>query len=176
MRVIFLIINILFFASLFAADVSVIQPGEIAPLYEPEPVQFSFDTPGWFVLAGMIVLAGMLLIFRQICQYRRNAYRREALEAIDTITNDLRQRPDHPHINDIMVVLRWTALNAFGRTQVAPLFGEQWLRFLDSKARNSAFITHRDLILNAIYKNKAGGGKSTEMLIELSKKWIKTHA
>jgi hypothetical protein len=176
MRLILLHITILFFVSVFGADVSVMQPGDPEPLYEPDAVQFSFDTPGWFVLAGVVVLAGILVIFWQIHQYRRNAYRREALEKINAITHNLHQRPGHPYINDIMVVLRWAALKAFGRNQVAPLFGEQWLRFLDSKVKNSTFITHRDLILNAIYKNEAGDAKHSQVVIELAKRWIKSHA
>ena len=65
------------------------EPGQSdpGPLIEPDPIRFSFDTPGWYLLGGIIFILSCLLLIRVIKNYRKNAYRRDAIEKLGQILN-----------------------------------------------------------------------------------------
>ncbi len=163
----------LFSTSLFEREGEAIQSVDLGPIHEPDAVQFSFDTPGWYILGGLLFLSTVLFFVRWLKHFQKNAYRRKALNDIKIIET---QQQNESCINDVFVLLRIVAMTAFGRKSVARLYGNSWLQFLESKGKNTPFTQHKDYILDCVYKGAAVDKNKNITVIGLSKKWIKTHA
>ena len=149
---------------------------DLGPLYEPDALRFSFETPGWYLLGGLLSLLAVLLFFKWLKRYRKNAYRREALRNLRIIEDKFYNQKDVLCLNDVLVLLKLVAIKAFGRQQVAQLHGKDWLEFLESKGKNTPFTHYKQHIVNTLYDTIEVDVKEKKALMELSKKWIKTHA
>ena len=149
---------------------------DIGKLYVPEPVHFSFDTPGWYLLGGLLFLFVVLLLFRWLKHYRENTYRSEALKNLAIIEDRVNKQQDVLCLNDVLVLLKVVAIKAYGRQEVAQLYGNDWLIFLETKGENIPFTQYKHSILNSLYEAVIVDIKELKTILELSKKWIKTHA
>lgn len=117
--------------------------------------------PGWWILlAGGIamaaIFAGMI-----VALYRRNAYRRAALVALDTVD-----------AGDISTILKRAALAAWPRAEVASLTGADWLAFLDRTARSEAFTQGAGRDLEAL---AFGGMGDKQAVLTAARSWIRRH-
>ncbi len=141
---------------------------EIGSLYEPEPVLFSFEAPGWQVvgvLALIVLITGAALLIRR---HRRRAYRRLAVAQLASIpTGDAAWSY---HVNRL---LKMVAIKTYGRTQVAPLAGAAWADFLLSTGmRGEAadpLANHYDVSSNL-------EESQISELTQAAKTWIRRHA
>ena len=149
---------------------------DLGPLYEPDAIRFSFETPGWYLVAGLLLLVAVLLFVKWLKRYRKNVYRREALRNLTIIEDKFNNQKDVFCLNDVLVLLKWVAIKAFGRQQVAQLYGNDWLEFLESKGRNTPFTHYKQHIVNTLYDTITVDMKEKKALMDLSEKWIKTHA
>lgn len=102
----------------------------LEPVPEPPPIPLWPQTAGWIWLGLALTAAAAGLLYRWIAARRADAYRRAALR-------DVAAAGDDPAV--LAEVLRRTALAAFPRGQVAALYGEAWLAFLDETAGGTAF-------------------------------------
>lgn len=143
---------------------------QLNDLYEPPPVQFSFETPGWYVLGGILLVAVILIAFFRVRRYVNNRYRREALRELDSLENTADIFPQ------LFVVLKRTAIYAFGREKVAPLYGPAWLSFLEKTGVNVHMTDYRDEILPAVYSGNAIDPGIQEKILSNAKRWVRTHA
>jgi len=149
---------------------------DLGPLYEPDAVRFSFETPGWYVLVIFLLLVAVFLFFKWLKRYRKNAYRREAIKTITRIEQNSLNRNEANQLNDTLVLLKLVAIEAFGRQEVAQLYGDEWLEFLESKGKNTPFTHYKQYIAKTLNVTISLDPKETRTLIELSKQWINTHA
>lgn len=131
---------------------------------EPDPVSMMPQTGGWVVLA-LVVLAGLIyLAMRRRDHIRQNAYRAEALSALQTAGSD-------PVA--IATVLRRCALAAYPRKEVAALTGDDWLAFLDETAGTTAFSQGAGRVLTtAPYQP---GGCADAELLKIAQNWVRAH-
>jgi len=149
---------------------------DLGPLYEPDAVRFSFETPGWYLMGGLLLLFTFLFFLKWLKRYQKNKYRREALKTIASIEQNLQNLNESNQFNDILILLKLVAIKAFGRQEVAQLYGNEWLEFLESKGIHTPFTQYKQIILNTLYKPTLVDLKETKVLFELSKRWIRTHA
>lgn len=149
---------------------------DLGPLYEPDAVRFSFETPGWYVLGIFLLLVATFLFFSWLKRYRKNAYRREALKALIEIEQNSQNQNEANQLNDALVLLKLVAMETFGRQLVAQLYGNDWLEFLESKGKDTPFTDYKQHIANTLYDAIEVELKETVALIALSKRWISTHA
>ncbi|MFT6996058.1 MAG: hypothetical protein ACJA1P_002805 [Maribacter sp.] len=149
---------------------------ELEPLFEPNPVGFTFDTPAWQVL-GMCLLAGVIfIIFQQFKRYSKNKYRREAIKALGEVEAALGDSQLDLALNKVRIVLKQVAIFTFGRPKVAPLYGEDWIKFLESTGKNTSFSKYEGLLKSTVIETQETTNLRIKELITLSKKWIRTHA
>jgi hypothetical protein len=149
---------------------------ELEPLFEPNPGGFTFDTPAWQVL-GMCLLAGVIfIIFQQFKRYSKNKYRREAIKALGEVEAALGDSQLDLALNKVRIVLKQVAIFTFGRPKVAPLYGEDWIKFLESTGKNTSFSKYEGLLKSTVIETQETTNLRIKELITLSKKWIRTHA
>jgi len=153
-----------------------IQLDELEPLFEPEQVSFTFNTPAWYALGVFLALILIYVIFVQFKKYQKNQYRREALRLVSS-WKDVNAIKDAPVlIDNIRILLKQLAMARYGRLQVASLYGNDWLQFLESKGINTPFTNYNILINSDLELDLEKEKQQIMDLVEVSKKWIKTHA
>ncbi len=141
-------------------------PG-IGPLYEPEPVLFSFEAPGWQavgVLALIVLITGAALLIRR---HRRRAYRR--LAVIQLANVPLGDAAWSYRVNKI---LKAAAIQTYGRTQVAPLTGAAWASFLRKTGMRGEAA---DPLANHYVSPDLEDSQISE-ITKAAKFWIRRHA
>jgi len=148
----------------------------LEPLQEPDAVTFTFETIGWPILGFLILILIYFMLYKWLKHYKHNAYRRDAIKEILMLENQFQKEQNSIQLNKTLVLLKLVAITTFGRKQVAHLYGNDWLKYLDSKANNISFIKYNETIFNALNESKKNDLKNSETVFKLTKKWIKTHA
>jgi len=114
----------------------------------PTTISWLPPAPGWYAL-GVTVL--LFLLWGAIVGYRRwlrNGYRREALAELARIENDLAGGKDiHRLLPRLPELLKRTAIAAYGRGEVASLYGDSWLEFLDRSIGRAIFSGNNGRLL-----------------------------
>jgi len=143
---------------------------ELGALYEPPPLSFSFEPVGWSILTSILILGILILAVVLIRNYIKNRYRREALQALDSIAQQ------ESASNQISVLLKQVAIRAYGRERVGPLYGREWLQFLDSTGKDVQMQQYEDQLKHAIYSGQGFSSETKSKIVLNAKQWIKTHA
>lgn len=146
----------------------------IGQLIEPDPIVYSFNTPGWYMVLGLFLLTLLVIGFRQYRKYKRNAYRREALKKVEAI---LLQKENNT-IYEINTLLKVIALQLFDRQKVASLIGMEWFSFLNSTLKSEYTIAEKEVrqITAALYNPNESSDKNTiNELADFAILWINNH-
>jgi hypothetical protein len=103
----------------------------LADVVVPDPVSWSPQTWGWWVLAAVLLVGALLLGIRRARRFLADRYRREALEACAVLETSLDSESRRPAaVAEMAVLLKRTALSAWPRGEVASLSGAAWIDFL----------------------------------------------
>lgn len=149
----------------------------------PDPISWWPLAFAWWILILSVssVLIGLVWYFRE--QRKRNAYRREAQEALSLI---MHPKESNVSINEqvlaINSLLKQVALTTYGRVNVAKLNDQAWLDFLK---KNASFI-EQPIALKELFKLAYQAPTTDKTLLinhqELltawqiyAQKWIKGH-
>lgn len=123
----------------------------------PPAVSWWPPAPGWWVVGAAVVVAAGFAVAVAIRRYQRNAYRREALSALDTAPPA-----------EISAILKRAALVAFPRERVASLSGPAWLAFLDRTGGTKFADT-------ALASLTYGGTGDKDAVVAEARRWITSH-
>jgi hypothetical protein len=124
----------------------------------PPAVSFWPPAPGWWVLGAACVIAVGFVIAVAVRHWQRNAYRREALRALEKADGC-----------DISAILKRAALAAFPRERVASLNGAAWLAFLD---RTGGTVFTGTALLALTY----GGTGDRDLVVVQARRWLLSHS
>lgn len=149
---------------------------DLGPIYEPDSVGFTFETWGWYLVGIAILLVAIFLFFRWLKLYRENHYRRAALKRMTRIEEDYQNQTAVNPLLETLACLKLVAMERYGRQTVAQLHGDSWIEFLELKGKNTPFTHYKEHIEEVLYTSAVVNLKDTSVLMELSKKWISTHA
>ena len=147
----------------------------------PEPVSWMPQTIGWYTVFGLIFFVAGWWVYCSLRHYRKNRYRRLALQELAVIEQEL-QRPEKRAtvLSGIPVLLKGTALLVFPRSEVAGLSGEKWLDFLDKTMGGKNFTIGEGRLLPELAY--APGARISKLpdeqvgrLLQLLRRWIKRH-
>lgn len=115
----------------------------------PEPTPWLPPAPGWYALGGSLLL---LLAWYGVLKYlswNRNRYRREALAELQKLGEELKGDASCQKIlPHLPILVKRTAIAAYGREQVASLAGDEWLAFLDRTGTMQGFSDGGGHLLN----------------------------
>jgi hypothetical protein len=164
-----------------AAEVSNSGLEKLHEILLPDPVSWIPQTVGWYVVLGLILLVTGWWVYGRLRRFRRNRYRRLALAELAVIEGEL-QQPERraKALVEIPVLLKWTALAAFPRSEVADLSGERWLTFLDKTMRGKDFTEGVGRLLPELAYAPALGiatlsDERIGSLLQLTRRWIERH-
>ena len=152
-------------------------PTPIGELIEPEPITFGLGAPGWYMLLGVVVSVLLVYLFIAYRTYRRNKYRRVALQMLQTIKHA--GFPPYHYLFRTAALLKRVSITAYGRRELAPLHGTDWLEFLKNSNRGKSNFSEpvRDLLTWGLYQGEKLSLSDQEMeaLYQESRHWIKKH-
>jgi len=136
----------------------------------PAPISFWPVTEGWWVLLILIIAIVIPVMVRARQNYRAARYRRQALnelQRIQQIDSSLQQ------MQQLLLLLKRTALSAYPRVQVAQLTGQAWWDFLSQHGGvDFSYATPQGDAYNPEF---IPSKESIERLFSLVSQWIKQH-
>lgn len=135
---------------------------------EPAAVSWLPQTDGWWVLLAWSLLLLVLAVLKLVQYRRRNAYRREALAELGSIT----AAADPSAAAAIAGLVKRTALTVFPRTEVAALYGDAWADFLRTSGGNDPEI---DAAATAIARAAYAPDNDMETIVRGAERWIRRH-
>lgn len=151
---------------------------EFGNLIEPPPVPFRFGAPGWYVAASLLLLALVFIAWLWAKYYRRNAYRRDALQWLQQQETKLLQGGSvHKHTYETNMLLKRIAMYRYNRTRVASLRGSEWLQLLNKTMKRQLFNEgDEQLLQQAVYEQKSAIQPAIAAgFTAKSKTWIQHH-
>ncbi|HGY54834.1 MAG TPA: DUF4381 domain-containing protein [Caldithrix abyssi] len=144
----------------------------------PQPVSWTPQTIGWYFVFALLFLLLVWLGYRLYKARLSNRYRREALAQLELIKQGL----SSPALKDksasrIPELIKRTVLTWAPRDKIAPLYGREWLEFLDHTYRSGRFTSPAgELIEKLSYTDlEQDETENLEQVIPLVADWIKKH-
>lgn len=139
----------------------------------PEPISWMPQTMGWYVVLLFVMYFISKKAFRKYQKYKRNAYRREALHWLSSLT----EKPSDKYIHQLPQLLRNTAIKGYGRVAVASLTGVNWESWLDKQCVKTNFSTDCSGLLNRVAYSDLGTISDSDRLKlrEHISDWVKYH-
>lgn len=122
----------------------------------PEPPPLWPPAPGVWVLliVALCALSTVVILWMRVRE--RNAYRRAGLALLEQAATT----------RDVNVILKRVALAVFPRSEVAPLYGDDWAGFLDASCSRSGF---------ADLGTVEDGAEVSRELRDLARTWVRHH-
>ncbi len=140
-------------------------------LHLPEPISMIPQTPGWWVLGGWLAAIALVVIDQVVKRRRHNRYRREAQTSLDGIAARTADDPSGS-AQEIAALLKRTALAAYPRETVAPLYGGDWAAFLTRTAGNDPEVAAAaDRLASGAYRAVVDASD----LVRPARRWIRLH-
>ncbi len=144
----------------------------------PEAVSWWPLAPGWYGIAFLLLVFAVWGTLRRLRSYRRNAYRRQALQALQVLgaaSGDPETRGRV--LADVAELLRRVALSAYPRRRIVGLTGEAWLAFLDETGGGDAFSRGSGrLLISGVYRTSGDyPADSVREVLALATGWVNDH-
>lgn len=169
-----------------APDVSQLT-GSLSQLQDiimPEAVGLFPPAPGFYPIGLVLIFLSMKFLMTKYRSFKQNLYRRQALDQLKIIEKIILLSQDDAlrirAASSLPVLLKRTAISAFGRENTAALSHGAWISFLNSKTPRVQFSSTAGEILSTCawgsdkqIQNISEG--ELKGLISLIGTWIKTH-
>ena len=151
---------------------------QLKGIHTPDAIGFWPPAIGWYLIAALLVAALVLVGVTLWRRWQQNAYRRAALQECDDIEREITSKSDYRTAAiRIATLLKRTALSVFPRAEVAPLSGDAWILFLESKASEASFsIASSQLLIEASFReNPPDNQRDVAQLLDEARRWIRKH-
>lgn len=147
----------------------------IGTLIEPQPVQFTWGAPGWYVLAGLLLVVIVAVIVMIVRHYRRNRYRSEALAWLVSREKEMSQHPEVV-VYDATMLMKRIVISRYGREH-ASVREREWIGLLNDTCKGQLFSdADSTWLTQSLY---AGGTKiaaaDVQAYLNKTRTWIKRH-
>ena len=130
--------------------------------------------PGWWLLAVALLLLLAVLVSWLWRRHRANAWRREALAALEAAHREWQNNGDTAaFIHRVNAVLKRAALRQFPNYDVARLSGADWEAFLDRQWRSKPERGFAALAFAERAYSPAPGDLDIDALKLLGRRWLR---
>ncbi|MFC1760569.1 DUF4381 domain-containing protein [Planctomycetota bacterium] len=142
----------------------------------PESVSMTPETIGWWILGGIVLAWFSWFGYVWYRRWQANRYRDAALEELSEIER-LWSQGDPAGLIRLPVLLKRTAMHAFGREHAADLTGTPWLAFLDKTGATTDFTRGpgRILIDMAYKTTETIADENIPEVLMVAREWIWRH-
>lgn len=145
---------------------------QLKDIHLPAPVSWWPLAPGWYLLMLLVLLLLVYLTYAAHQRYRAALAKKQALVLLASYQEQYAQDANVARTSaQISELLRRVALVYFPRAQVASLYGEAWLHFLNQTGKGINFNGVRHMLLDAPFK--AQNQLNLEPLFNQARQWIK---
>jgi hypothetical protein len=150
---------------------------DIGTLIEPQPVDFTWGAPGWYVIGSIVILLILILIVLLYRHYQKNKYRASAVLWLEQREAQMLARHPIALIYDAAILMKRLAVTRYGRTGVAGIQDKAWLSFLNQTCKRQLFDDRDfDWLHNALYASQEDvQERDIRLFITKTKTWIKHH-
>jgi len=131
----------------------------------PDPIGLFPLAPGWIVLILLFVTLVFHFSWQKYLAYRKELYRREALQELLTLKDTL----------SLLNLAKRTAIAAYGRESVATLSDDRWWDFMQAESKSEIAPPLRKELKQFLYSDKRLDDKAYHALFSVVETWIKTH-
>ena len=151
---------------------------QLKDIHTPDAIGLWPPAIGWYLIAAFVIAVLVLACVILWRRWQQNAYRRAALRECDDIEREITAGSDsRAAAIRIATLLKRTALSVFHRAEVAPLSGDAWILFLESKASEAFFsIASSQLLIEASFRENPPYNQSdVAQLLDEARRWIRKH-
>ena len=151
---------------------------QFGKLIEPAPVRFSYGAPGWYVLGALILLVLLFLSWILIRYYKRNLYRKSALQFLNTKSQKMIQENKFDGlVYESNMLIKQIAMRFDDRANIAGRRNKDWIVYVNSKSIPNLFDNEdQKLLAEKIYStNERISIDEAVRFVEKTKKWIRIH-
>lgn len=150
---------------------------QFGQLIEPQPVKFTYSTPGWYVLGALLLLLFIAIVFLFVRHYIKNRYRREAMRNLQQIESTYAAGNNYNNlVYETNMLAKRVAMLKYGRNTVAGLRGEEWINYMNSKWRKKSFNANDALLIaNNVYTLSPLPAEHATLFVNKTKEWIRKH-
>ncbi len=126
--------------------------------------------PGWWLLTALVAMLLAAAGWQLLKLWRRRQLQARILAELSALDS---HSPAEIAVG-ISTLLRRVALMGYARSEVAPLSGDAWLRFLDSTGGDGAFSNGvGNVLATAPYAAHDVTNVNANALLALAREWIK---
>ena len=150
----------------------IIQDQDINTVIEPVRVSYWPLQPGWYLLIAIVLILLLLMVWKRYKRWLKDAYKREAIKSIQTLSND------KDFFFQLNQIIKAVAIKSYGREKVASLAGKEWTTFLQKSEETVVFSSNilKSLESQQYQKRENQTENSVIDMYKLeSIKWIKKH-
>lgn len=150
---------------------------QLRDIHLPEAVGLWPLAPGWWLLLMLGSLAIAFLVWYALKRKRAKRYRTQAEAELEaSYLNFQRSKDTSAYIRSSQEILRRTALYRYAdrRANIAPLYGSEWIHFLDSCINKQLFSTTFGEALNDAHYQRTTAIDAAE-LHRSALYWLRHH-
>ncbi len=149
-------------------------------IVDPAPISWFPQTWGWVAVAGILACALIAWIAVALRNYRRNAYRREALRLLNAVQENMHAPSSRTEaLRTLAELIKRTALAAWPRADVASMTGRPWAAFVEHASKDEADRALEALLADSEYRDRRTldtlALNSGDEMIAAARRWIERH-
>lgn len=160
-------------------DSQILEQLPLADIHLPEAIGLWPIAWGWWVSILLLLCLLTCLVMAWKKHQKKWRYRKQALKLLKgsmqkyQASQEANEQSNQTVSQDLLSIVKRTAMTAYPEEAVEPLFGEQWIRFLNSKTKKNYFDGDSiDWIVKGRYSNQE---YSIKLLHQHCKLWVKHH-
>lgn len=145
---------------------------QLKDIHLPSPISWWPLAPVWYLLITFSIFSLIIFIYYLHKKYTHTLAKKQALILLKQYQKNYETNPHVPLTSaQISELLRRVALAYYPREQVASLYGEEWVTFLNQTAKGVDFYSLKSLLLEAPFK--AEEVMNLKPLFDAAQLWIK---
>jgi hypothetical protein len=143
---------------------------QLRDIHYPPAIKIWPLAVGWYVVIAFFLCALVAIFYRRFRQYKRDQLKRMVLKQIEELHE---KRGMGKNISEeLSKLLKRAALARYPRHEVAGLFGEDWLLFLDKTSTTTDFSKGLGRLL-LVYPYQKTQQDLPDPLFHLIQNWVK---